>query len=533
MFVTAAVAVAGAALGVSLFGSGSVDRPDRPGTDLAVQLDALRGANDLVRAGRAEVGRDPALYPTAYGRLEAALPTGGRAGGVPVPAIRPAALARLVRTDLLDTPAWRAYYVCLSLSASQDSRASGASRAADAVAVLERAGLRAQAEKEALDYLRAPAAGDDAVTSLATRAAFLRTMACLGRADQASPGALSRLAADTARADQPVPTLYAVEALRAVGVRARADRVLQHADAGRTTADCAGLEPIQRAASALLGARLTRQTRTCLQFALHDPDPQTRWLVRRALALGTPDTSSPLPAPPVTVRPDGLVAKSPTQLGTLTATYNAARALTASGRQQQVPVWLKRRLKQLGSDTGLDPSDRLPLAMTCHRLSLDCGPQAEKGAEEAAARTVPVRMTTRNQHSWYGATAARAEFGLGCPRTSVEPPARKGTALAAPVLHAVVVLADAGCATQAQRLTEGSDLVRQARQALRDGELTVASDAVQAALGTDQNIPQAFWDELPASLKSYRDAEFPDLYADSPGGTASADATRAAYYLLA
>ena len=528
MFVTAAVVVAATALGVSLFGSGSVDRPDHPGTDLAAQLDALRGANDLVRAGRAEVGRDPALYPTAYGRLEAALPTGGRAGGAPVPGIRPADLARLVRTDLLDTPAWRAYYVCLSLSVSQGSRA------ADAVAVLERAGLRAQAEREALDYLREPPAGDDAVTSLANRAAFLRTMACLGRADQVSPGAVSRLAADTARADQPVPTLYAVGALRAVGVQARADRVLQHADAGRTTADCAGFEPIQRAASALLGARLTRQTRTCLQFALHDPDPQARWLVRRALALGAPDTSPPLPAPPVTVRPDGLVAKSPTQLGTLTATYNAARALTASGRQQQAPVWLKRRLKQLGSDTGLDPSDRLPLAMTCHRRPLSaCGPQAERGAEEAAERTVPARMTKQNQHSWYGATAARAEFGLGCPHTSVEPPARKGTALPASTLHAVVVLADAGCATQAQRLTEGTDLVRQARQALRDGELTVASDAVQAALSTDQNIPQAFWDELPASLKPYRDAEFPDLYADSPGGTASADATRAAYYLLA
>ena len=63
--------------------------------------------------------------------------------------------------------------------------------------------------------------------------------------------------------------------------------------------------------------------------------------------------------------------------------------------------------------------------------------------------------------------------------------------------------------------------------------MTAASDAVQAALASDQNIAQTFWDDLPALLEPYRDAEFPDLYADSPGGAASADATRAAYYLLA
>jgi hypothetical protein len=235
----------------------------------------------------------------------------------------------------------------------------------------------------------------------------------------------------------------------------------------------------------------------------------------------------------VGVRSDGLVAKSPTQLGTLTATYNAARALTASGRQRQAPVWLKRRLKQLGSDAGLDPSDRLPLAMTCHRLSLACGPQADKGAEEVAGRAVPARLTTANQNSWYGSTAARAEFGLGCPRTSVAPPVREGAALPTRSLHTVVVLGDAGCTTWVRRLTEGIDLIAQARLALREGELTVASDAVQAALAADRDIAQTFWNELPALLEPYRDAEFPELYADSPGGTASADATRAAYYLLA
>ncbi len=542
--VTAAAAIAGvAALGVSMFGGGPVERPDRPGTGLAVQLDALRGANDLVRATRAEVGRDPALYPTAYGRLEATLPTGQRTGGEPVPEIRPAALAQLARTDMLDTPAWRAQYVCLSLSASETSqgsdarRASGApgtSGATDAADVLERAGLRARAEREALGYLRAPDPEDDATTSLATRAAFLQTVACLGRDDQVSPATLTRLAADTAQVDLPVPALYAVEALRAVGVRAHATRVLRHAGADLRRTDCAGPEPIQRAASALLRRQLTRQTRACLLPALHDPDTQTRWLVRRALALGASSTSSlPLPAPPVAVRSDGLVAKSPTQLGTLTATYNIARALTASGGQQRAPGWLKKALRRLGSDPGLDPSDRVLLAMTCHRLSLGCGPQAGKGARAAAERAVPARLTTENQHSWYGATAARAEFGLGCPRTSVESLAHEGDALPAPSLRVVVVLADAGCTTQARRLTEGTDLVAQARNALREGELGAASDAVQAALAADRSIAQSFWNELPALLEPYRDAEFPDLYADSPGGAASADATRAAYYLLA
>jgi len=390
-----------------MFGAGGpVDRSGLPGTDLAAQLDALRGANDLVRATRAEVGRDPAPYPTAYGRLEAALPGGNQH----LPGIRPAALAQLARTDLLDTPAWRALYVCLSLSASDTP---GTSRAADAAAVLERAGLREQAESEALRYLRAPDTEDDATTSLAMRAAFLQTLACLDHDDQVPRAALARLAADTARTDQSVPALYGVEALRAVGVRARATRVLRHADADLRTADCTGPEPIQRAASALLRRRLTRQARACLLPALHDPDTQTRWLVRRALTLGAsgaldaPDKSQPLPAPLAIVRSDGLVAKSPTQLGTLTATYNAARALTASGRQQQAPGWLRRRLKRLGSDPGLDPSDRIMLAMTCHRLSLTCGPQADTGAREAAGRAVPARLTMENQNSWYGATAPR------------------------------------------------------------------------------------------------------------------------------
>jgi hypothetical protein len=337
-----------------------------------------------------------------------------------------------------------------------------------------------------------------------------------------------RLAVDTARAYQPVPVLYAVEALAAVGVRARATRALRDAEKS-LNAGCATYDPIRRAALTMLAHRLTHRTRACLLPALNDPDTQTRWLVRRALTPGDARTAASLPEPVGSIRPDGLVAKSPAQLGTLTATYDAARALTASGRPGLVPDWLEKKLKVLGSDPSLDPSDRLPLAMICHRLTLDCGPQADKGAAMAARLKVPIRLTAENRRGWYGAMAARAEFGLGCPDTSLGSPAEEGALW----LRGVVALADAGCAEQAERLTDDARLVARARAALREGDLVTASDAAQAALASGQSIPQTWWDELPALLERYRDARFPDLYAASPGGRASADATRAAYYLLA
>ncbi|MFJ8943744.1 hypothetical protein ACIRG4_10820 [Streptomyces sp. NPDC102395] len=55
--------------------------------------------------------------------------------------------------------------------------------------------------------------------------------------------------------------------------------------------------------------------------------------------------------------------------------------------------------------------------------------------------------------------------------------------------------------------------------------METASDAVQAALASTRSIPQAWWDGLPRLLDHYRDAKFPDLYADAPGGAASAEAT--------
>lgn len=527
-------AVAVAALGASVLGGGPVERPAPPGGELAGQLDALRGANDLVRATRADVGRDPALYPTAYGRLEATLAERHRGGegpgGVPEPRLAP--LVELARADALDTPAWRAHYVCLSLAGAEPAESRSAAT------VLERAGLRKRATHEALGYLRAPDEADDPLTSLATRAAFLQTLTCLGRDDDVSRASLTTLAADTARAERAVPVLYAVEALRGVGVRARATRALRDVDA-RLAAGCTGLDPIQRAALTLLRHRLTRQTADCLLPYLADSDTQTRWLVRRALGGdGAGGTSGSLPEPVGRVRADGLVAKAPAQLGTLTATYNAVRALTAAGQQEHAPHWLERRLTRMGSGTGaaLDPSDRLLLAMTCHRLAMSCGPQAEKGAAEAARLEVPARLTAENERRWYGVMSARAEFGLACGRTAVELPdgdGGDGTRLSARSLRIVTVLAHAGCTASAERLTEGTDLVEQARKSLREGDLVTASDAVQAALASDQSIPRELWDDLPGLLRRHRDKEYPDLYATSPGGRASAEATRAAYYLLA
>ncbi|MFJ9666668.1 hypothetical protein ACIRPP_19020 [Streptomyces sp. NPDC101219] len=536
--VTAVVATAAVAVGVVVAGGGPVERPGRPGGGLAAQLDALRGANDLVRSTRADVGRDPALYPTAYGRLEAGL-AARHGSGERVPEVRPDALADLARTDALDTPAWRAHYVCLSLGGA------GGTSPAGAAAVLDRAGIRGEAEREALARLRHPEEdGDDPLTSLATRAAFLQTLTCLGRDGDVPRAALTRLAADAARTAEAVPVLYAVEALRGAGVEGRATRALRDAG-GVLEGGCGRVEPMQRAALTLLRQRVTDETRSCLRSALGDRDTQTRWLVRRALALG-PAASSSAPRrssgaaassepPPALadVRPDGLVAKSPEQMGTLTATYHAAGALTAAGRQGDVPGWLTKRLKELGSDPRLDPSDRVPLAMTCHRLNLACGPQDERGRREAAGRKVPARLTNANERGWYGAMAVRAEFASGCPRTSVELPDAGSRTLSPRSLRVITVLADAGCAVQAERLTRGTDLVAQARDLLRKGELVFASAAVQAALASEQTVPQALWEEIPRLLERHRDAAHPDLYAPAPGGTATAEATRAAYYLLA
>jgi len=207
---------------------------------------------------------------------------------------------------------------------------------------------------------------------------------------------------------------------------------------------------------------------------------------------------------------------------------------TRTGRRRRTRVAAAVAIARVALGVSLSrggPVDRPDRPGTDLAVQLD----ALRGANDLVRAT---RTEVGHDPALYPTAYGRLEAALptarlGCPRTSVGPPAQKEVMSPARSLRTVVVLADAGCEAQARRLTEGADLVRQARQALREGELTVASDAVQAALASDRNIPQTFWDDLPALLEPCRDAEFPDLYADSPGGAASADATRAAYYLLA
>lgn len=60
----------------------------------------------------------------------------------------------------------------------------------------------------------------------------------------------------------------------------------------------------------------------------------------------------------------------------------------------------------------------------------------------------------------------------------------------------------------------------------------MAVAAAAAALGVSM-FGVGTVDRPDCLLERYRDAKYQDLYAATPGGAASAEATRAAYYLLA
>ncbi|WP_436737095.1 hypothetical protein [Streptomyces sp. BBFR102] len=510
-------------------GKGPVERPGRPGSDLTGQLAALRGANGLARSTTRVVGDDPALYPTAYQRLEAGLVAGGDDRPERVPPAAPKELASLAKHDVLDTPAWRAYYVCLALS-EDPTAVPGPSRRA--VGVLTRAGVKGPAEKEASAYLRGPSAQDDDLTSLATRAAFVQTLTCLGRQDTIPAAVWDRLSADAAKAREPAPVLQARDALTAAGRSSPPLRALNRADELKDE-DCARLEPVARAALSVLSAHMPAESRACLRRALRDEDPQTRWLSRRALLEANPDAV--LPSPMAALRPDGLGAKAPRQLGTLTATYDIARALTASGQWRATPEWLKNGLRAQGSGEELDKADQVLLALSCHRLQLDCGPQADKGAEQVSRMSVPARPAPAAHRAWHRLLTARAEFELGCPdhadETTTSGP--EPTAAMPESIQLAAVLGEAGCRQAATQLVPGVNLVELVRAKLEEGDLLTAADALQTALATNKPIPQALHHELPSLLARYRSEAHPALFSEQPGGPASARATRAAYYLLA
>ncbi|MEU7372905.1 hypothetical protein [Streptomyces albidoflavus] len=510
-------------------GKSPVERPVRPGAELVEQLAALRGANDLARSTTRVVGDDPGLYPTAYQRLEARLVVGSGDRTERVPRADPEKLADLAKHDVLDTPAWRAYYVCLALSEDPDGVAGTSRRAVD---VVTRAGIRDAAEDEASTYVREPSPQDDDLTSLATRAAFVQTLTCLGQKDTVTAAAWKRFSSDAAQAREPAPVLQARDALTATDRPTPPLRALNRAEELRE-ADCARLEPVARAALSILSARMPPESRACLQQSLRDEDPQTRWLSRRALLTADPDT--PLTSPTAVLRPDGLGAKAPRQLGTLTATYDIARALTASGQGHSTPEWLKKGLRDQGGREDLDSADQVLLALSCHRLRLDCGPQADKGAQRVSRMRAPSRPAPDEHRAWHRLLTARAEFELGCPdradRTTTSGP--ESTALRPESLQLAAALGEAGCRQAATELVAEVNLAGSVRDKLADGDLVAAGDALQAALATNKPIPQALHHELPSLMARYRSKEHPALFSERPGGPASARATRAAYYLLA
>ncbi|WKX71955.1 hypothetical protein [Streptomyces sp. XD-27] len=511
------------------------------GSALPGALDELRGENDLVRGSAADVGTDPALYPTAYGRQDAtSARTGG--GGGKVPALDSAALATTAEHDAIDTPAWRVYYVCLA--AGTDTKVS-------ARGVVAKAGLTRKAADEALGYLRAPAKDDNRPTSVATRAAFLDVVRCLGETDRLPDGAAADLARDAARTKEPIPVLYALDALKAVKAPVP-DRLSVAPVSASARTSCDDLSAQERAARALLGdaaadgadAEAGKADVECLRRGLASEDPQTRWLSRRALREA--DADGGLPASPTEFTSDGLVAKAPRQLGTLRASYHAARALTAAARADDVPEWLIEELKRLGSDPELEQSDQIALALVCHRLEADCGSNAERGRKQAESLAVPGKLTMDNFAVWQDAMKVRAEFGLGCPKTRVALPgagsgAASGAAprqradqLDAPRIRALYLLGEAGCDKQVKELAgDGTDLVGQARTALAQGDLVTAADALATAAKLGVNLPQKQWDAFRPAVERYRSAQNPALFSRAPGQAASAEATSAGYVVIA
>ncbi|MBV1953241.1 hypothetical protein KUG12_02425 [Streptomyces sp. BV333] len=510
-------------------GKSPVERPGRPGSELVEQLAALRGANDLARSTTQVVGDDPSLYPTAYQRLEVGLGVGRGDRVKPVPPAALDELAGLARRDVLDTPAWRAYYVCLALSDNPASVVRTSRRATD---VLTRAGIREAAQEEASSYVRKPSAQDDHLTSLATRAAFVQTLTCLGQRETVPATAWKQLSSDAAQAREPAPVLQARDALTSAGRSSPTLRVLDRVGE-LEEADCARLEPVARAALSILSARLPPESRACLRQSLRDEDPQTRWLSRRALLAANPDAT--LPSPTADLRPDGLGAKAPRQLGTLTATYDIARALTASGRWEAAPEWLKNGLRDQGGREELDGADQVLLALSCHRLHLDCGPQADKGVRRVGRMSAPVQPAPLQHRAWHRLLTARAELELGCPDRTDDATASgpESPALKPESIQLAAALGEAGCRQAAAHLVAGVNLVGLVRAKLSEGDLLAAGDALQAALATNKPIPQALHQELPSLLARYRNKEHPALFSERPGGPASARATRAAYHLLA
>lgn len=501
--------------------SGSAELAQRPGAPLAAALNELRGDNDLVLGSTRKNGVEPSLYETAYGRLEHA------AAKQDMPRVRVGELMSLAAAEEIDTEAWRSYYVCLTAKTDP---------ALDPARVIRDAGIMKPALDEISGYFADPdRQGEDLPTSVTTRAAFLSTLHCLSRDSLANADDVRLLADEAGKLAEPVPVLLTADALRER--RAGSDPKLATgrftaADAGEK---CDAVSSMGMAAIALLTDDQDAEAAGCLRTATAGEDAQTRWLARRALA----DMSAgvELPAPRAGVGKDGLVNKVPRQLGTLRATYHAARALALTGALEQVPKWLRRGIEEARNQPDLARGDRIMLGQICDRLTVErppvyCGDAVAEANRLAADIDVPPKLTQRNYAAWHDSMVLHTHFQQDCPTTEVTLPKRNLTKVDGEWIRALALLMQAGCEAQARELIDPEHLVRRIQLSLDDHDLLIAADAYYLSWHTDADISNELTEQLSATVLTYRSREDPALFSREPGGAADIEATAAAYLFI-
>ncbi|WP_236239985.1 hypothetical protein [Streptomyces sp. CC228A] len=492
--------------------------PDAPGQGLPEALEQLRGDNDLVRPQAVAHGARPRLHSTAYGRQETRLSDGTTA----MPALDDKALIALAESDATESPAWRAYYLCLAVAPRDPGAPSP-----HAQRLMDQIPWSKEALEEARTYLITRGSTDSIDTSVATRGSFLTALRCLGKADGVPESALDALATDANRISTPIPVLEASDALSGLGRPLKPSTAVSDWHSEATAQSCTEADAAQLAAQRILSpaTRLPQESAQCLKAGIGSDNPQTRWLARRAL----PQEKS------IKTRAafddKGLVIETPNQQGNLRATYEAARALAITGTQNQAPDWLTDAVRKLSNERELPPGDNVMVALICDRLELACGPRAAEGQRDVAALVVPPRYQANRSAQWGDTMRARIELELGCPKTDIAPALPEGKRLDGPALRALRLLGEAGCKEQAAQAVTGHDLPKIATGLLRDGDLIGAADAYWAAVHSGAVISQEFFDQLPSLVAKFTAKGNASLYSRTPGGPADVEATNAAYSL--
>ncbi|MEU2183521.1 hypothetical protein [Streptomyces thermolilacinus] len=403
--------------------------PDTPGQGLPGALEQLRGDNDLIRPQAVAHGARPRLHSTAYGRQETRL-----AGGTTsMPALDDKELIAVAESDATESPAWRAYYLCLAVAPEDPGAPSPHTQR-----LLEQVPWSEEALEEARTYLITRGASDSIDTSVATRGSFLIALRCLGKADGVPESALDALAADADRISTPIPVLEASDALSGLGrpLKPSTATAVSAWRSEATAQSCTEADAAQLAAQRILSpaTRLPQESAQCLKAGIGSGNPQTRWLARRAL----PQEKS------IKTRADfddkGLVVETPIQQGNLRATYEAARALAITGTHKQAPDWLTDAVRKISNERELPPGDNVMVALICDRLELACGPRAAEGRRDIAALVVPPRYQANRSTQWGDNMRARIELELGCPKTDIAPALPEGRRLDGPALRALRLL---------------------------------------------------------------------------------------------